>query len=198
MDAIMDALTQKKEWILDQERGFARDLARGVIEVPKLSMWVILIPILLVYHLSRHKSAIKGRTAFAEHYLLSRTRSLEEACSALAEQRPPDIDGVVAKAVDLPETARTAYRDWITVLIRHYADLLQAPGTDFKTLVHSAYRSHSNYLLLLNQLNQLEKTLNAALKNHVGEAAQSVVDTIARIETNSAELRRLQAEALFA
>ena len=193
----MDSLTMKKEWILDQERSFARDLARGVIEVPKLSMWVILIPILLVYHLYRHNRAVKGRSAFAQHYLLSRTRSLEEACSAMAEQRPPDIDGVVAKAVDLPESARSPYRDWITVLIQHYADLLQAPGTDFKTLIHSVYRSRSNYLLLLNQLNQLEKTLNAALKNHVGQAAQSVIDTIARIENHSADLRRLQAEALF-
>jgi len=194
----MDALARKKEWFLDQERGFVRDLARGVIEVPKLSMWVILIPILLVYHLYRHNSAVKGRAAFAQHYLLSRIRSLEEACNALAEKRPPDIDGVVAKAVDLPASAQPPYRDWITVLIQHYIDLLQAPGTDFKALIHSAYGSRSNYLLLFNQMNQLEKTLNAALKNHVGEATQSVIDTIARIENHSTHLRRLQAEALFA
>jgi hypothetical protein len=196
-DLGMDPLILRKEWILDQERSFARELARAVIEVPKLSMWVILIPILLVYHLYRHNSAVKGRSAFAQHYLLSRTRSLEEAYQALAEQRPPDIEGVVAMAVDLPDTARQPYRDWITVLIRHYGDLLQAPGTDVKDLIHAVYRSHSNYLLLLNQLNRLEKTLNAALKNHVGEAAQSVIDTIARIETHSADLRRLQAAAIF-
>ncbi len=197
MDAAMDTLTIKKEWILDQERSFARDLACAVIDVPKLSMWMILIPFILVYHVYRHNSAMKGRTAFAAHYLLSRSRSLEEACNALAEQRLPDIDAVVAKAVDLPETARPPYQAWITVLIRHYADLLQAPGAGFRDLIQSVYRNRSNYLILLNQLNNLERTLNTALKNHVGEAAESVIDTIARIEDYSARLRRLQAEALF-
>ena len=193
----MDTLALKKEWILDDERCFARDLARGVIEVPKLSMWMILIPFILVYHVFRHNNAVKGRSTFAEHYLLSRTRSLDEACRALAERQAPDIGSVVARAVDLPETARPAYREWITVLIRHYSDLLQAPGDDLRELIRSVYRSRSGYLLQLNQLNQLEKALNAAVRNHVGEASRDVTDTIARIESHSAELRRLQAETLF-
>lgn len=193
----MDALATKKEWILDQERSFARDLARGVIEVPKLSMWMILIPIILVYHIHRHNNAVKGRAAFAKHYLLSRKRSLEEACKALEEKRPPDIGAVVARAVDLPDEARPAYQDWIKALVRHYGDLLQATGADCKDLTVAVYRNRSNYLLHLNQLNQLEKALNASIKNHVDEAAQNVSETIVRIEACSAELRRQQAESLF-
>lgn len=193
----MDLLALKKEWILDQERTFARDLAKSVIEIPKLSLWMILIPILLVYHMYRHNSAVKGRSAFAEHYLLSRRRSLEEACDALAAQRPPDIDRVVARAVDLPASAGTAYRDWIAVLISHYVDLLQAPGADFRELVAAAYRNRSNFLLHLNQISRLEKALNAALKDHVAAKAQSVSDTIARIEACSDDLRRKQAGILF-
>lgn len=193
----MDTLADKKKWILDQERRFARDLAGRVIETPRLSMWMILIPIILVYHVYRHKNALKGRSAFVEHYLLSRNRSLEEAFRALAEQRPPDIDGVVARAVDLPPPARPAYKAWITVLIRHYRDLLQAHGADYKALVQQVFHNRSNYLIFLNQLNQLEKTLNAALNAHLEETTVGVAETIVRIETASTQLRRLQAEALF-
>lgn len=193
----MDLLVLKKEWIVDQERTFARDLAREVIEIPKLSLWMILIPILLVYHIYQHNKAAKGRSDFAEHYLLSRLRSLEETCDALAAQRPPDPETVVALATELPPSARSAYRNWISVLMRHYADLLQAHGADFRELVVAVYRSRSNLLLHLNQVNRLEKSLNAALKGHVAGNTQSVADTITRIETRSADLRRRQAETLF-
>jgi hypothetical protein len=109
----------------------------------------------------------------------------------------PDIDGVVARAVDLPEAARPAYRAWITVLIRHYGDLLQAPGTDFGELVREAYRSRANYLIFLNQLNGLEKDLDAALNDHLAENEADVAETIRRIEAVTVELRRLLAEAVF-
>lgn len=182
---------------MNQERSFARDLAFRVIDMPRLSMWMILIPIILVYHIYRHNNAVKGRSAFVEHYMLSRTRSLEEAYFALAEGRSPDIDGVVARAVDLPPSARSAYAAWIAVLVQHYSDLLRASGADFKELVHGVYHNRSNYLLFLNQLGQLEKALNAALNIHLAETTGDVTETIERIEAASAELRRLQAEAIF-
>lgn len=197
MSNYLDTLAVRKQWIADQERSFAWGLARRVIDIPRLSMWMVLIPIILVYHMYRHKNALKGRSAFVEHYLLSRTRSLEEAYHALAEQRLPDIDGVVARAVDLPETARPAYRSWITVLIQHYNDLLQASGSDFRALVHRAYHTRSNYLMFINQLNQLEKNLNSALYVHLAETTVHVAETILRIETVTAELRRLLADELF-
>jgi hypothetical protein len=193
----LDTLAVKKEWIAEQERSFAWDLARRVIELPRLSMWMVLIPIIIVYHMYRHKNALKGRSAFVDHYLLSRVRSLEAACSAVSDQRMPDIDGVVARAVDLPDAARPAYRAWITVLIRHYSDLLQASGADFSELVRGAYRSRSNYLLFLNQLNRLEKDLNSAINVHLAETTSDVAETIMRIETATAELRHLLADAVF-
>ena len=193
----LDTLAAKKKWIAEQESRFAWDLARRVIDLPRLSMWMILIPIILVYHVHRHKNALKGRSVFVDHYLLSRIRSLDEACRAVSGQREPDIDGLVARAVDLPETARPAYRAWVAALIRHFSDLLRAQGTDFSKLVREAYRSRANYLLFLNRLNGLEKDLDAALNVHLAETAGDVAETIRRIETATAELRRLLADAVF-
>lgn len=193
----LETLAAKKKWIEDQERSFAWDMARRVIETPRLSMWMVLIPIILVYHVYRHKGALKGRSAFVEHYMLSRVRSLEEACSAITEERAPDIDGVVARAVDLPDSARTAYKAWITVLVQHFADLIQATGSDFRDLVRGVYHTRSNYMLFLNQLNQLEKALNTEIRAHLAETTANVSETIQRMEAAATELRRLQAEAYF-
>jgi hypothetical protein len=193
----LETLATKKKWIEDQERSFAWDMARRVIETPRLSMWMVLIPIILVYHVYRHKNALKGRSAFVEHYMLSRIRSLEEACSAIIEERAPDIDGVVARAVDLPDSARTAYKAWITVLVQHFADLIQTTGSDFRGLVRGAYHTRSNYMIFLNQLNQLEKALNSEISVHLAETTANVSETIRRMEAAATELRRLQAEAYF-
>jgi hypothetical protein len=193
----LDTLALKKQWIEEQERSFAWDLARNVIDIPGLSIWMVLIPIILVYHIFRHNHAVKGRSAFVEHYMLSRNRCLEEACQAMAEQRMPDVDGVTARAVDLPDAARPAYGEWIAVLIRHYADLIQAPGTDHPALVRGVYRTRSNFLIFLNQLNQLEKKLNSALNLHLAETMADAGETIQRIETATAELRRRLADAVF-
>ena len=197
MTTDLDTFILKKRWIAEQERSFAWDLARNVIDIPGLSIWMVLIPIILVYHIFRHNHAVKGRSAFVEHYMLSRNRCLEEACQAIAEQRMPDVDSVTARAVDLPDAARPAYRAWITVLMRHYSDLLQAQGADFSGLVRGAYRNRSNFLLFLNQLNRLEKDLNSALNVHLSETTADVGETILRIEAAAAELRRQLAGAVF-
>lgn len=194
---LMNPHAMKKEWIWEAEERFARDLARAVIEVPRLNIWMILIPIILVYHVFRHNKAVQGRTAFVKHYLLSRSRALDEACLALAQGRPPNIDEVVQQAVDLPDCAQSAYKAWIVVLSRHYSELLQAQGAGIRELIMAVYHNRTNYLLHLHQLNQMEAALNTALKNHVADIARDVEQTIARIETHTAELRRLRAELYF-
>lgn len=193
----MDPQAMKKEWIWAEEQRFARDLACAVIEVPKLNIWMILIPFILVYHVFRHKKAVQGRSAFVKHYLLSRSRTLDEACNALKQGRAPDIDAVAQQAVDLPDSARSAYTAWIMLLSQHYSELLQAHGEGIRELIVAVYRNRTNYLLHLHQMNQKEMALNAALKNHVAETAQDVAQTIAHIESRSAELRRRQADAVF-
>ena len=187
----------KREWIWAEEQRFARELASAVIELPKLNIWMILIPIILVFHVFRHNKAVQGRAAFVGHYLLSRSRTLEEAFLALTQGRMPDIDAVVRQATDLPNSARSAYCAWIKILARHYSDLLQAQGTGIEELIAAVYRNRANYLLHSHQLNQKEAALNAALKNHITDATQEIVQTIARIEFHTARLRRMRAEALF-
>jgi hypothetical protein len=103
----LDPLAAKKKWIMDQERSFAWDLAHRVIDTPRLNMWMILIPLILVYH------------------------------------------------------------------------------------------NRSNCLIILNQLNQLEKALNSALNDGLAETIADVAKTIQRIEAATTELRRLQAETFF-
>lgn len=193
----MNILSQKKEWVLAQERHFAFQLAKAVIELPKLNVWMILIPIIIVFQIYRHNRAVKGRKAFCQYYLRSRLWALDEAFRSAAAQRIPDRDAVIAKADDLRPSAYTSYRDWIETLSDHFVDLLNATGQSYAELVQNSYRTRSNYLLFLNQLNQKEAKLNAAIQSQSQASSVHIAETIARIEQHTTLLRREYAEQVF-
>ena len=95
------------------------------------------------------------------------------------------------------QEAHRDYRQWITVLIAHYRDLLTAQADDFNALIKLVYRRRSNYLLTLNQLSEAEKKLNATLKPHLEIETEDIADVIAGIERHSSRLRRAHAQTIF-
>lgn len=193
----MNALDIKKEWILNQEHYFARQLAGAVLPLPKLNIWMILIPIILIFHIFRQNKIIRDRKTFIGHYLLSRKRALDAAFESVRGKYDPDIERIVLRAVDLPFDALPAYRAWIEILVNHFLDLLKARGNSYPDLIRNLHTSRSDYLLFLNLLNQKERSLNQAVKKDIPDAAEIVNETIARIEAHSARLRRELAEQFF-
>jgi hypothetical protein len=89
------------------------------------------------------------------------------------------------------------YAAWVVALVDHYMDLLLASGESFEALVRSAYRSRTNYLLILNRLNTVEKEFYAALKTCM-KTTDGADEVIAVIQTESQRLRRDHAEQVFA
>jgi hypothetical protein len=76
-------------------------------------------------------------------------------------------------------------------------DLLAANGDSFESLVRSAYRNRTNYLLTLNRLSTVEKEFYAAIKPQLA-ATEGAAAVITTIETQSQRLRRHLAESIFA
>jgi hypothetical protein len=194
----MNNLPEKQMWIENQEQRFALQLAADVIPAPQLSFWMVLIPILIVYHLFRHNRIVNSRKAFAEHYMLSRRRALQEAYGAISETRTPDIGAIADQATGLPDVAAIPYRLWIECLVEHYLDLLNANGSDYNELIRHAYRTRTNYLLFMNRAHRLEQTLHQALKDHVAGTSEDVAATITHIQNCTAQRHRDQADAFFA
>ena len=192
----MASLTEKRDLIRSNEETFAYSLSAIVIEKPKISVWMILIPIILVYHMYRQKSYVEGRRAFAENFLITRNRALEAAVRSIENQSPLDESSVVKEA-SIPESTREDYSAWVRVLMTHYKDLLRCEGDSFETLVRAAYKNKTNYLLFLNILNKSEKRFNSALKPHLQATTEGVDEIIDRMEKGSEKLRYQEAERIF-
>jgi hypothetical protein len=192
----MTSLREKQALILDDEERFAFALARQVLETPKLSFWMILIPIILVYHMFRHRRVVDGRKGFVKHYLIMRKKALEETLPLVEKGRKPRIDEIL-KDSNLPEKAKGPFKGLFSVLVDHYADLLRSDGPDVSSLVRSAYRTRTNYLLFINRLGQAEKALNNALRPYMDEQPAAVDEVMKSVERFSEQIRREEVARIF-
>jgi len=193
----MPTIEAKKDLILEYEERFAYELGLAIIPKHELSVWMILIPFIFLFHIYRLKKNGDGRREFAANYMITRRRAADETVEAIRQNRPLNLDALSAKAKLPSKEAHGDYRQWITVLMAHYRDLLTAQADDFNALVKLAYRSRSNYLLTLQQLSEAEKNLNATLKPHIDKETEGIAEVIADIERHSTRLRRAHAETVF-
>ena len=189
-------LADKKDLILAAEMRQANAVSAGVIEKPKLSLWMILIPVIFVHFFYRLQKYSEGRKQFARDFCKSRKRALEEAASAIASGEPPDVNKLVQMA-SIPKETNQAYHTWLKVLVEHYIDLLEADGDAYEVLVRNVYKNRTNYLLFLNQLNEVEKAFDDALKPHLYKDTEGVNDIVATMETHCVQFRRAEAARIF-
>lgn len=193
----MPTIEAKKDLILDYEQRFANELGLAIISKPKMRVWMVLIPMYFVFHIYRHKKYMAGRQVFAANFMVSRRGIADETMEALRQNRPVNLDALSAKAKLPSKEAQRNYREWLTVLMAHYRDLLTAQAGDFDALVKLAYRNRSNYLLTLDQLSEAEKKFNTTLRPHIKNETENIDDFIAGIEHHSTRLWRAHAQTVF-
>ena len=192
----MKNLEQKKELILARELAFANAIGAAVFEKPKVSYWMVLIPLLFLYFIYRMQKYKSGRMKFDEDFMVTRRRALELAVESIEGDHRIDLHQEV-RQYGLSEELEKPYVSWLNALVDHYRDLLMVEGGDYDTLVREAYHTLTNYLLLLNRLNTVEKEFYAAIKPTLA-AAEGAAEIIATIEKESQQLRRDLAEQAFA
>lgn len=189
-------MTHKRDLILVGEKEFAAQVSARVIDKPKLDVWMILIPIFFIFYFWQLKRYAKGRKTFAEKFLITRERALDEALRSAESGKGADVEQLV-QASDIPVETRQGYRSWVALLVEHYRDLILAQGSSYPALVRSTYKTRSNYLLFLNRLNQVEREFDAALKPHLEKATEDVNGIIKLMEESVISLRRQLAEEIF-
>ncbi len=190
----MKGLDRKKEMILERERYFANAIGSAVFEKPKVSLWMILIPILFMHFIYRMQKFKNGRLKFDEEFMITRRRAMDRRLTPWKPE--PAEHGPVGSAIRPSGLPRKALRSWMRALVEYYTDLLNANGDSFESMVRAAYRNRTDYLLTLNRLNTVEKEFYTALTPHMG-AAEGAADIIATIESQSQKLRRELAEQIF-
>jgi hypothetical protein len=189
-------LSEKKALILQYEERFAFDLSREVLETPKMSFWMILIPLFLLYHVYRVHKVVEGRKGFAANYLITRKRALEAGLSLAEKGKNPDLQSIL-KDSNLPEKAKGPFKELFLLLVEHYADLLRGYGHDAPSLIRSAYKSRTNYLLFLNRLSKAEKALTDTLRPKSPENSADIDFIVKAMEIHSERLGRQRAELIF-
>ena len=189
-------LDEKKALILEYEERFAFDLSREVLETPKMSFWMIFIPIFLLYHVYRVRRVVEGRKGFAKNYLITRKRALEESLSLVDKAKNPNLQSIMRDS-NFPEKAKGPFKELFLLLVEHYADLLRSYGHDVPSLIRSAYKSRTNYLLFLNRLNKAEKALTDALRPQAPNTAADIDFIVKAMEIHSERLGRERAALIF-
>jgi hypothetical protein len=192
----MKGLERKKELILQRELLFANAIGAAVFEKPKVSFWMVLIPILFLYFVYRMQRFKNGRMTFDQEFMTTRRRAMDLAVEAAETGVKPNVDRI-ARESGLTDALEKPYASWLSTLVDYYHDLLSVNGDSFDALVRSAYHNRTNYLLALNRLSTVEKEFYTALKPQLA-ATEGAVAIIATIEEQSRRLRRDLAEQIFA
>jgi len=192
----MEKKLKNKDILVKHETAHAYELSAAVFEKPQLSVWMILIPIIFVFHMYRHQRYVNGRKAFTENYLITRNRAIDAAYSSCLNDDTTDLTQFVTTS-GVPDSTKGEFRGWIKMLIEHYQTLILANGNDFESLVRDAYKTKMNYLLVINSLNTAERRFSEALKPHIGADLQAVENTIDKIDHHTEIIRKQSAELIF-
>ena len=87
----MKGLERKKELILQQELRFANAIGAAVFEKPKVSFWMILIPILFLYFIYRMQRFKSGRLKFDQEFMATRRKAMDLAVEAFETGVKPNM-----------------------------------------------------------------------------------------------------------
>jgi hypothetical protein len=191
----MKELDRKKDLILERERFFANAVGSAVFEKPSVSLWMILVPILLMHFIYRMQKYKNGRLKFDEEFMVTRRRAMDVAFDAVETGTRPNIDAVV-RDFNLRAALEKPYAAWMRILVEYYMDLLRSNGDSFDALVRSAFRNRGDFLVTLNRLNTVEKDFYEVLKPQIA-STEGAADIIATIVIHSQSLRLKLAEQIF-
>ena len=191
----MTKISHRKKLILRSELAFANAVGAAVIDKPRVSFWMILVPILFLYFIYRMQKYKSGLRRFEDEFMTTRRWAMDLACESIDMNRCPDIGSVIKRA-GLNDTLENDYARWVRALVAHYMNLLSAEGDNFESLVRSAHHDRTNYLQVLNYVSRTENEFYAALKPQLNKV-EGAVEIIAAIESMSRQLRRDIAEHVF-
>lgn len=181
-------LGNKQRVIEEYEFSFARRLGKQVIEKPKISVWLVLLPILFVHYAQRIRQYKSGLQQFCDGLLHARKFALAaEVADLLGGGEVPDYRESFLKAHpdpsdDVREVLRHQLAE-IAFLRPHYRLLLtQAKVDDYGVMIRRAYSSEADYRRFLEDLEQIEEQVRQAVLQafQPGREAAEVGERMAR------------------
>jgi hypothetical protein len=194
-------MADKYELILSAEESLARQVALGVIIMQPLTVWHYLIPFMFIYDFLRRTVTIRRYT---QHFMFPRRLAVDAARDILrGEAREERRVGVGddtkgwLHSLDLySDTLYEAQMKMIDLLVDHYAKLLQVEGNTYDALVRNAYTSGVDYEAHLSLLTAVEKEVDRAIMERLGET-EKLREKILAEQEQLERMRQKDMERIF-
>jgi hypothetical protein len=194
------SLEEKYELLRRHDELLAYEVAKNVIEKPKASIWIIFMPIFLVFHAQRMQKYKKSVHAFARHFLHTKLFALNEAREEAITGRPPNSNPAdpPQNLGDSPGSAEIRARQLreIGTLKEHYLLLLQSPGESYSDLLKNTYKTGGDYRFFLNKLSSAEMAVNEAVITF-HHSTPEASDIVARMVEATEKRREREREEIF-
>ena len=194
----------KYDSIIAHERRLAKAIASKVVNLPDVTVWSFMIPLVFIINFFKYKRASE---TFALNFLFTKKLALDAALDIIMnEQNRQDalagIEDRTSQILDSDKQGiysneiRKKQMNEINLLLGHYLKLLEAGGKSYESLVRNAYQNREEYEVFLQELIQAEKAVNQAAIKTVGETG-TATELILTMETITEERRRKEAEDIF-
>lgn len=173
----------------EYEFSFARRLGQGVIEKPKISIWLIMLPILFVHYAQRIRQYKTGLQQFCDGVQHTRKFALGETVDELQgtaetpDYRSSFLRGHPDGGPAVEEVLRQQLAE-IALLRDHFRRLLTiTSAADYGVMVRRAYGTEAAYRDFLERLEQVENLVRLAVLQafQPSPAAQEVEDRMTRL-----------------
>ncbi len=156
------SVNRKKDLLLAYEKSLAGELSEKLLDRPKMSVWMILIPLIFVFHCQRHKRFAEGKKAFIREWTRNKEQALCAAVLEVSGQEPRNPEKWRQAVVHLPTACQEAYLRLQHFLTDHYKNVLQATGEDVGMLFSRAC-SRDEYSLFIRRRVELERQFSREL-----------------------------------
>lgn len=196
------------ELVRGHERSFASRLAHRVIPARQVTLWIMVIPMILVLHLLEMWRLAAARREFTRHFMVAVDRALHAAIDLVVLQSEPDYRELAATST-ADDHARRAHERLLRLMVEYYEALLRADGSCFEALIRNAYSSRETYLLEMEERDRAIRAFgervqaalpadNAPSETRTPAQEQAYREVLEGMAKASADLRRRDAERFFA
>lgn len=197
------SIDTRYELILSRERRFADLLADEIVERPRLSAWMIVIPIIFVQYLLGYRQYKPTLDAVAREFMTTKKAALNAAYDMVDRGVPKEqaLTGCLSSpeggyAEPVKEVRRKQLKE-IDFLVDHYVKLLKAEGDSYRSLLKNAYPTRIGYERFLNLLQQAEKEVNRAASRAFGQKIKNFSEMLSKTEAAAEALRTVEIKTFF-
>lgn len=153
------------ELILNYENQFAHRVAKQIIQKPRISAWLVLMPILFLFYAQKIQQYKTDIHNFCKGLIRTKQLALDSALKEIDTGKKDEIENHFESSEITKDIIQVRIQQLaeIKLLKGHYDKLLRHQGSSYMDLIRQTYQTAGNYRLFLNHLTQIEKSVMDAV-----------------------------------